>query len=144
MRENSQNIYKNCRKNAGLTQEQAAELIAVGVRTLGGYEIGEAIPPDLVVCKMVEIYDAPYLAYQHLKESTEVGRRYLPEINISDLSKSILRFQKEFRDIVDVEREMIDIGYDERIDHDEIERWNVVTKEVKEMVGAGLALIYAR
>ncbi|WP_199873097.1 helix-turn-helix domain-containing protein [Inediibacterium massiliense] len=35
-----------CRKNAGFTQEHAAELINVSIRSVDDYEAGKTIPKD--------------------------------------------------------------------------------------------------
>lgn len=53
---------------------------------------------------MIEIYDAQYLAYQHLKTSAEVGRKYLPDIEIRELLVAILRLQKEVTILLDLEK----------------------------------------
>ena len=126
-----ENIYKISRKAAGLTQYQAAELINVSVRSLADYETGKTIPPDDVVAAMVEAYKAPWLAYQHLKESSELGRKYLPDINFSDLARAVLRFQKEVRDLETVDRALVEIACDGEIDDTERPKWQTVTKEIK-------------
>lgn len=82
------NIYKTARRAAGLTQEQAAEQLYISVRSIAEYESGRTIPPDDVVCRMVDLYGDRSLAYLHLKQSTEVGRRYLPDLHILDLPRS--------------------------------------------------------
>jgi transcriptional regulator with XRE-family HTH domain len=72
------NIYKLYRQAARINQDVAAESLNVSTRSLSDYETDNTIPPDDVVCRMAEIYDAPILAYMHLKTNNEVGRRYLP------------------------------------------------------------------
>lgn len=74
-----ENLYKICRTSAGLTQEQAAELLAVSQRTLSEYENGRARVPDDIVAAMVEVYNSPLIAYYHLKHFSPLGR-YLPDI----------------------------------------------------------------
>ena len=69
------NIYKIARESSGFTQEKASELLATSVTSLKAYEYSQRIPPDDIVIKMIEIYDAQYLAYQHLKTSVEVGKK---------------------------------------------------------------------
>ena len=44
MQDNSRNIYQTARKSAGLTQEAAAERLAVSLTSLRAYEGGERVP----------------------------------------------------------------------------------------------------
>ena len=72
------NRYKSCRNNAGFTQEQAAELLHIAVRTLSEYENGGNVP-DEIVAMMADQYRAPVLAWWHLKTTSVLGK-FLPEI----------------------------------------------------------------
>lgn len=143
MKRHCENIYKNARKVAGLTQEQAAEQLYISVRSLAEYEAGRTMPPDDVVCRMVEVYRSKPLAYLHLKNSTEVGRRFLPELNILDLPRSVLKLQKEVKDITDIQHQMVDVACDGVVDSHEKETWSNIEKELMEMVGAGLSVVFA-
>ena len=144
MKRYCENIYKSARRNAGMTQEQAAEHLYVSVRSIAEYEAGRTTPPDDVVCRMVEVYQAKHLAYSHLKQSTEVGRRFLPELHILDLPRSVLKLQKEVRDVTDINHYMVDVACDGTVDEREHETWRRVETELSEMVGAGLSVIFAR
>jgi len=137
------NVYQVARKSAGLTQDNAAELLHISVRSLGAYENGETIPPDDVVCNMIEVYQARYLGYMHLKQSTEVGRRFLPDLDISDLAKSVLRLQKEVGDLKHINSDMIEIACDGAVEESEKDRWKSITKEINEMAGAALAVSFS-
>lgn len=74
-----ENLYKFCRITAGLTQEQAAELLGVAPRTLSDYENGHTKVPDDIVDGMSHHYNAPLLAWEHLKRTSVLGK-YLPEM----------------------------------------------------------------
>lgn len=74
-----ENLYKLCRTSAGLTQEQAAELLAVSPRTLSDYENDRARVPDDVVDAMSRQYKAPLLAWWHLRNTSVLGK-YLPDV----------------------------------------------------------------
>lgn len=142
MQKRCENIYKIARKYAGFSRERAAELICVSVRSLADYETGVTIPPDDVVCSMIEVYQAPWLGYEHLKNSTAVGQKYLPDIKFSDLARAVLRFQKEVKDLELVDRALIEIACDGEVDETEKTKWEEVTKEVKEVVSAALAILF--
>lgn len=137
------NIYKNARRVAGLTQEQAAEMLFISVRSVAEYEAGRIIPPDDVVCRMIELYRARHLAYLHLKNSSEVGRRYLPDLDIVDLPRSVLRLQKEVKDVTDINPDIVDVACDGIIGEHEHHIWMRVEKELTEMVSAGLSVIFS-
>ncbi|NSW93046.1 MAG: helix-turn-helix transcriptional regulator [Firmicutes bacterium] len=138
------NIYKNTRRATGLTQEQAAERLYTSVRSLAEYEAGRTIPPDDVVCRMVEVYGVKHLAYLHLKQSTEVGRRFLPELHILDLPRSVLKLQKEVADVNNVHQDMVNVACDGTVDDTERDTWLRIETELSEMVGAGLSVIFAK
>lgn len=144
MKGSCENIYKNARRAAGLTQDQAAELLYISPRSLLEYEAGRTVPPDDIVCRMVEVYGAKHLAYLHLKQSTEVGRRFLPELHILDLPRSVLRLQKEVTDVTKINAEMVDVACDGMIEGHEHEVWRNIEKELMEMIGAGLSVVFAR
>ena len=76
------NIYQTARKSAGLTQEAAAERLAVSLTSLRAYEGGERVPAGDVVARMCLVYDTQFLGVQHLQAFgallPECGWRRLP------------------------------------------------------------------
>ena len=144
MKAKPQSIYGNCRTVARLTQESAAETLCISVRSLAYYEAGETVPGDDVVCRMIETYNAPELAYLHLKHNTEVGRRYLPDLQLDELPKAVLRLQKESRDMWAIESELISIACDGVIDRQESTMWEKAKSEINDLAGAALAVIFTR
>ena len=138
------NIYQIARESKGVTQEKASELMDISVDSLRAYEGGKRIPPDKVVIKMVEIYDAQYLAYQHLKTAAEIGQKYLPNIEITELPIAILRLQKEVSDFIKCKDIMIEITYDGVIDEYEKPQWNAIMKELDDIVEAIMALKFSK
>lgn len=138
------NIYQIARESTGLTQNKASELLDISVESIRLYEAGKRIPPDRVVIKMVEIYDAQYLAYQHLKTSAEVGQKYLPNIEITELPVAILRLQKEVTDFIRCKDVMIDITCDGIIDETEKPQWDAIMKELDDVVGAIMSLKFCK
>lgn len=142
MTENSVNIYKTARMAAGITQERSAELIGCSVRTIAAYEQGERIPFDDVVVRMVDIYAAPYLGNQHLRQNSEIARQILPEVVPTNLPQAILHLQKEMNDFLRLRDEMIDITEDGIIDDSERARWEVVQNSLTRVAQAILAIEY--
>jgi len=140
----SRNIYKISRESAGLTQEKAAELLDISVRCLCDYESDKRRTPDITVIKMIEIYNAQYLAYQHLKTSAEVGQAYMPNIELRDLPSAILKLQKEVNDFLRCREELIDITCDGVITEDERPRWDGILKELDDVAAAIMTVKFAK
>ena len=116
------NIYASARIAKGLTQERAAELIGNSVESIRAYEGDVRIPPDETALRMADVYDAQYLAYQHLQRSV-LGKRILPEIEPKDLPGAILNFLNEVRELVECQTDLIAIGADGVISPEERARW---------------------
>ena len=144
MQNGCKNIYQNARNHAGFTQEKASELISVSVESLRAYEGGRTTPPNDVVCQMVAVYGLQHLAYQHLMHSSEVARTCLPKIDIKELPDAILRLQKEVTDFIRCRDELIDITYDGVITAEERPRYDEILKELDDIVGAIMALKFAK
>ncbi len=144
MSQENRNIYQIARESSGLTQEKAAELIDISIESIRCYESGRRVPPDKVVIKMIEIYDARYLAYQHLKTSEEVGQIFLPSIELKDLPTAILRLLKEVNDLIKCKDEIIEITCDGIIDEFEMERWKQIVKEFDDVQDAIMTLKFAK
>lgn len=133
------NIYQIARESTGYTQERAAELIDVSVESIRAYESGRRIPPGDVVIRMVDIYDARYLAYQHLK-AEEVGRKFLPRIEVKDLPSAILKLQKEVNDFLKRRDQLIEITYDGVISPEERPAFDAILKELDDIAAAIMSL----
>lgn len=138
------NIYRLARENAGLSQKDAAPLVFTNARSLSDFEMNHAIPKDDVVCQMIEVYKAPWLAYQHLSISTKVGREYLPKLELKSLAQSVLMLQKEVDDVVRLRPELVNIAIDDRIDAKEQPTWDGINKELAELVRAALSIMFIK
>jgi transcriptional regulator with XRE-family HTH domain len=143
MQKGRTNIYRLARDAAKISRYDAAESLHVSVRSLVDYETGHTTPPDDVVCLMVQTYRTPWLAYHHLQTSTEVGRRYLPRLDLTDLARCVLRFQKEVGDIDTIKGEMVELACDGAIETSETTRWATVTREIQELAGAALSVVFS-
>ncbi len=139
MRDYRGEIYKTAREQAGLTQEQAAYLLRIGTRTLGGYETGENKTPDDIVCSMVDVYGVKWLWYMHLKINTSIGTRFLPEVDLDALPATVLKLQKELSDVHKINDQIVEVACDGKIELHEEEIWSSSIKEIRELAGACLS-----
>ncbi|MGL4283622.1 MAG: helix-turn-helix domain-containing protein, partial [Eubacterium aggregans] len=89
MNNSGENIYRKCRKEAGLSTKEAAPLIGVQERTLRGYECfiygsGGACPPEEVVLNMARAYGTLEVVYRHVSENTLLGRLLIPDVDFDE------------------------------------------------------------
>ena len=137
------NIYQIARETSGLTQERAAELFNISVESLRAYETDRRIPQDSTVLKMIEVYNTPFLAMQHLRKSA-LGEKYIPEIQPKDLATAVLTFLNECSDLENMKTLMIKISADNKIDDWEKEEWEHVMQEINGIISAAITLRFVK
>lgn len=143
MEERVVNIYQIHRKSKGLTQEKAAEMLAVSVASLQDYEKGKTKVPDDIVVEMCKVYDTDRLAYQHLRQNA-VGKLVLSELKPkSDLAVSILTFVKEFKDVANLVDNLISIGADGQIQDHEEKEVSIICEQLVEMINSSFDVMYS-
>ena len=142
MPEECRNIYKIQRRAVGYTQEAAAERLGISVESLRAYETGQRVPPDWVVELMSILYNAPYLAYQHLRETNAIFGRVVPQIEDRDLLEIAVRIYNRLRCFAErgsVDR-LLEMAEDNVIDEEEMAEFQSIAAELREIVQSGLEL----
>lgn len=142
MQNDCTNIYQSARKIAGLTQERAAELLNLSVRSLADYETGQRLPGNDVVTDMVTVYNSQLLAVQHLRNSSRFARDLLPDVKEMALPEAVLTLVDAVYSFADdrLDRELIDIARDGVISEDERERFDHVIDKIRDITAAAIAL----
>lgn len=142
MQTDSRNIYKKARMTAGLTQERAAELLDISVRSLADYESGGRVPQCDVVDGMVTVYNSQILAVQHVRMEGQAIRDILPEVQAMRLPEAVLTLVKGFYDFTDnrLDRELIDIARDGVVSEDEEARFDRVMQQLGRYYAVYLSL----
>ena len=133
------NPYRESRERIGMSQEAAAEALGVVVRTLWSYEKNTR-PSDEMVISMAEIYQDPYLEYEHLRSGV-IGEKLLPSIERGSVSRSVIFYQAGINVMRSHEADMIQIAYDDRIDGDELPTWRQVQRSAMRCMGAMISLV---
>lgn len=146
MQNDCKNIYKTARQVAGLTQERAAEMLGISVRSLADYEQGIRVPQNYVVDGMVTVYNSQLLGIQHLRESANMARSILPDVQEMRLSEAVLTLIDAIYDFADdrVDRELIDIARDGVITDDEKERFDCVVEKIRTITSAAMVVSCAK
>lgn len=138
------NIYLTARLASGLTQERAAERIPVSVRSLADYEAGVRRPSNDTVVRMVDIYDARYLAYQHMREMSDLAQQLLPDVGGAALPETTLQLLDAIYAFADshFDRRLIAIARDGRIDDQERAEFDKIAAQLQDIVRCALAVNY--
>lgn len=138
------NIYQAARLQKGITQERAADAIPCSVRSISDYEAGVTIPPAETVVRMAEIYDAQYLCYQHLRQTSEIAQRLIPDVRECDLPEAVLRLIDQIYDFADAreDRRLISIAKDGMIDETERPEFDRIVSKLDEIIQSALAVAY--
>ena len=142
MPEETRNIYKTCRKAAGLTQEAAAERLGISVESLRAYETGQRVPPDEVVEAMSDLYNTLHLIVRHVREKNAMYGRVVPEVpQVGVLAASARLTNKiyEFAENHSANR-LMRIAEDNVIDSNERGEFDAIMEDLQEIVAAALAL----
>lgn len=101
MKSDCMTIYGRYRKAAGLTQERAAELLGVTVRSVAAWERGESVPPDMRVLAMADIYNAPTICIEHLRFNVAIARDVLPPVPYVQLPQAVCQLCAALRKVAD-------------------------------------------
>lgn len=131
-----QNIYKTARKSAGLTQERAAWMLNVSVDSLRDYEQDHRSVPSDVASAMCDVYQAPYLAVQHLRLTSKLGERVVPEIKLKELPEAVLGILAAVQKFVAKRDALVEIAADGQITADERAEWNEILKLIDDLNAA--------
>ena len=136
------NCYQSARKVAELSQEAAAELLDISVRSLADYETALRVPPNATVIRMVEEYRTPWLALAHLK-NTSGPLGVLPEdITIQSLPTATLTLIDRATALADEYRRLVKITADGRIDENEEQDFDEIKEAIRGVIAAGFQILY--
>lgn len=136
MKDNYKNYYKISREHAGLTQETAAEYLNISPRSLSAYENWETTPPNDVVSKMVKLYKTKLLGWWHLRNTSELAKECLPDIQELQTNADIF-LQAEFADdeVISIRTMSKQLLMDGKITEDEIAKYEELRNMSKKAAG---------
>ena len=140
-------MYARHRRAAGITQEKAAELLGVAVRTVANWEAGVYVPPDDKVALMCDAYPAPTLAIEHLRASSALAAGLIPEAAQLPLAQAVAQLLYRMRQFESKHRadDLIWISSNGRVDEGEqTVRWCEISEELRDIVAAAVQLRYAQ
>ena len=135
-------IYQRARKESPYTQEQAAERLYVSVKTVKAWEQGQRVPDNEAVARMAELYGTPWLSLEHsLAESGALG--VLPQVTLQGLPSAVLTLVNRCLALSDDYRRLMAIAEDGLVDAQERPEYDRIAGRVRDVVAAGLQVLYA-
>ena len=115
-------VYQLRREELGLSREKASELLEmIPPERIERIESGKfTAHPDEVIL-MAEKYQAPELCNYFCANECEIGRQYVPEIKIKDLSQIVLEMLASLNSVRKRQERLIEITADGLIEAEEVE-----------------------
>lgn len=125
-------IYQRKREELGLSREKASELLEViPPERIERIESGKyTAHPDEVVL-LAEKYRAPEICNHFCSKECEIGKQYVPEVKISDLSQIVLEMLASLNSIEKRRDRLIEITCNGKIGSDEVEDFMDIRDELE-------------
>lgn len=125
-------VYQLRREELELTREKASELLeAIPPERIERIESGKftAHPDEVMV--MANKYQAPELCNYYCANECAIGRQYVPEIKIRDLSQIVLEMLASLNSVKKRQERLIEITADGKIEKDEVEDFIMIQEELE-------------
>ena len=133
------NCLKTSRENAGLTQEQAASILGVSVRSISDYENDKTPLPCDLLDKMSKVYGDKYLVYNYFMEKFSASEEY-PKVREIELTKGVLNLQSYIEEVSELNREIVRIARDGVVDESEKADWQDIKGSFRDLAGVVMSL----
>ena len=127
-------IYQLCREECGLTRDGASELMdGVSASRIEKfeYELQEPTPYDIL--QMADCYKRPDLCNYYCSHKCAIGQRYVPEVEVGELSNIILETIACLNEINPLTNRLIQIARDGKISDDEIKDFAFISQKLDEI-----------
>ena len=126
-----QNIYQICREECELTRERASEMMTgVSASRIEKIEYNLQDPTPYDIVQMADCYKRPDLCNYYCSHKCEIGYRYVPEIEMSELSSIILETIASLDEINPLTGRLIQIARDGKITDDEIKDFAFISHKL--------------
>lgn len=128
----NKNIYQLIREQLGLSRERASELLeTIMPERIERIESEKSLPNPDEVLTMAEKYKSPALCNYYCSSQCPIGRQYVPEVKIKDLSQIVLEMLASLNSLGKRRDRLIEITVDGTIDNDELEDFIYIQRELE-------------
>ena len=128
----NKNIYHKTRESLQLTREAASELLeGIAPERIEKIENERSLPHPDEVLIMAEKYKHPSLCNYYCANQCPIGRQYVPEIKIKDLSQIVLEMLASLNSMSKRKERLIEITVDGKITGDELKDFIAIQEELE-------------
>lgn len=126
------NVFYLQRQKLGLTREQASELLdGITADRIEKIESGKSKPHPDEVLMMAAKYRSPALCNYFCSNVCEIGQKYVPSVEVKDLSQIVLEMLATFNSLDRMKNRLIDITADGVIDDSELDDFIAIQTELE-------------
>ena len=130
----NKNIYQLRREELGLSREKASEILgSVPPERIEKIESEKSFPHPDEIMAMAEGYKMPDLCNYYCANECPIGKQYVPEIKIKDLSKIVLEMLASLNAMNRKKERLIEISADGTIDDNEIQDFIKIQEELEKI-----------
>ena len=130
----NKNIYQISRENMGLSRDAAAEVLGfVSADRIEKIENERTVPHPEEVLAMADGYKSPALCNYFCSRECPIGREYVPEVKIKDLSQITLEMLATLNKLTREKERLIEITVDGELTEDEIPDFIQIKSDLEKM-----------
>lgn len=124
--------YHLVREELGLSREEASsKLSMITPERLERIENEKTEPYPEEILAMAEAYQRPALCNYYCSQKCPIGRQYVPEVEIKELSSIVLEMLASLNAVDKKKERLIEIAADGKIDNDEIDDFIYIQEELE-------------
>lgn len=127
------NIYFLSREEAGMTRAEAAEALYISEDRIERIEYEKSAPHPDEVLAMADCYKNPTLCNYFCAHECPIGREYVPEVKIKDLSQITLEMLANLNALTKEKDRLVEITVDGNITPDEMPDFRRIQNRLEEM-----------
>ena len=128
----NKNEYQITREELHLTREAASELLeSIAPERIEKIENERVMPHPEEVLIMADKYKQPSLCNYYCANQCPIGRQYVPEVKLKDLSQIVLELLASLNAVSKQKDRLIEITVDGEISDDQIEDFVSIQEELE-------------
>lgn len=126
--------YQMRREELGLSREKASELLgAIPPERIEKIENEKSLPHPDEVLAMSEAYKMPALCNYYCANECPIGKQYVPEVKVKDLSQIVLEMLSSLNAMHRKQERLIEITADGLIEGEEIKDFVHIQEELEKI-----------